>query len=52
MPVQGFLKHFRAEFEYHVEHGRCRANRRRTRGGTRDSGYGQPGAAPAPGVTR
>jgi NADH-quinone oxidoreductase subunit F len=30
MPVQGFLKHFRAEFEYHVEHGRCRVNRRRT----------------------
>jgi len=29
MPVQGFLKHFRAEFEYHVEHGRCRVNRRR-----------------------
>jgi len=29
MPVQGFLKHFRAEFEYHVEHGRCMVNRRR-----------------------
>jgi NADH-quinone oxidoreductase subunit F len=29
MPVQGFLKHFRAEFEYHVGHGGCRANRRR-----------------------
>jgi NADH-quinone oxidoreductase subunit F len=23
MPVRSFLKHFRAEFEYHVEHGRC-----------------------------
>jgi NADH-quinone oxidoreductase subunit F len=29
MPVQGFLKHFRAEFDYHVEHGGCRVNRRR-----------------------
>ena len=29
MPVQGFLKHFRAEFEYHVEHKRCLVNRRR-----------------------
>ncbi|MDR0576930.1 MAG: NADH-quinone oxidoreductase subunit NuoF [Candidatus Accumulibacter sp.] len=23
MPVQGFLKHFRDEFAYHVEHGKC-----------------------------
>jgi NADH-quinone oxidoreductase subunit F len=30
MPVQGFLKHFREEFEHHVTHKRCRANRRRT----------------------
>ena len=22
-PVQSFLKHFRHEFEYHVEHKRC-----------------------------
>ena len=22
-PVQGFLKHYRHEFEYHIEHGRC-----------------------------
>ena len=29
MPVQGFLKHFRAEFEHHVAHKRCLANRRR-----------------------
>jgi NADH-quinone oxidoreductase subunit F len=29
MPVQGFLKHFRAEFEHHVERGGCVANRRR-----------------------
>ena len=29
MPVQGFLKHFRAEFEHHVEQQRCLANRRR-----------------------
>ena len=29
MPVQGFLKHFRSEFEHHVTHGRCLANRRR-----------------------
>jgi hypothetical protein len=28
MPVQGFLKHFRPEFEYHVTHKRCIANRR------------------------
>ena len=40
MPVQGFLKHFRAEFEYHVEHGRCRVNRRRTR----DGGHPEPAA--------
>ncbi|MGH7741557.1 MAG: NADH-ubiquinone oxidoreductase-F iron-sulfur binding region domain-containing protein, partial [Candidatus Eiseniibacteriota bacterium] len=29
MPVQGALKHFRAEFEHHVTHGRCPVNRRR-----------------------
>jgi NADH-quinone oxidoreductase subunit F len=29
MPVLGAIKHFRAEFEYHVKHGRCRVNRRR-----------------------
>ena len=29
MPVQGMLKHFRAEFEYHVQHKRCLVNRRR-----------------------
>jgi len=29
MPVQGFLKHFRAEFEHHVAQKRCLANRRR-----------------------
>jgi NADH-quinone oxidoreductase subunit F len=29
MPVQGALKHFREEFQYHVEHKRCLANRRR-----------------------
>jgi NADH-quinone oxidoreductase subunit F len=23
MPVQSFLKHFRSEFEYHIEHGKC-----------------------------
>ncbi|MCP3662955.1 MAG: NADH-quinone oxidoreductase subunit NuoF [Gammaproteobacteria bacterium] len=23
MPVQGMLKHYRDEFEYHIEHGRC-----------------------------
>ncbi|MDR3300452.1 MAG: NADH-quinone oxidoreductase subunit NuoF [Candidatus Accumulibacter sp.] len=23
MPVQGFLKHFRSEFEYHIENGKC-----------------------------
>lgn len=22
-PIQGFLKHYRHEFEYHIEHGRC-----------------------------
>ena len=22
-PVQGFMKHYRHEFEYHIEHGRC-----------------------------
>ncbi|HTO90766.1 MAG TPA: NADH-quinone oxidoreductase subunit NuoF [Candidatus Sulfotelmatobacter sp.] len=29
MPVQGFLKHFRDEFQHHITHQRCRANRRR-----------------------
>ncbi len=29
MPVQGMLKHFREEFEYHVKHKRCMVNRRR-----------------------
>ncbi len=29
MPVQGALKHFRAEFEHHVKHKTCLANRRR-----------------------
>jgi NADH-quinone oxidoreductase subunit F len=29
MPVQGFLKHFGAEFEAHVAQKRCRVNRRR-----------------------
>jgi NADH-quinone oxidoreductase subunit F len=29
MPVQGALKHFRAEFEHHVTHHGCLANRRR-----------------------
>jgi NADH-quinone oxidoreductase subunit F len=29
MPVTGFIKHFRAEFEHHVTHKRCVANRRR-----------------------
>ncbi|MEW7981063.1 MAG: NADH-quinone oxidoreductase subunit NuoF [Candidatus Sedimenticola endophacoides] len=24
MPVQGMLKHFRGEFEYHIEHKRCK----------------------------
>ncbi|GMR19555.1 MAG: NADH-quinone oxidoreductase subunit NuoF [Gammaproteobacteria bacterium] len=23
MPVAGFLKHYRSEFEYHIEHGNC-----------------------------
>jgi NADH-quinone oxidoreductase subunit F len=23
MPVQSFIKHFRQEFEYHIEHGKC-----------------------------
>jgi len=23
MPVQSFIKHFRSEFEYHIEHGKC-----------------------------
>ena len=25
-PVQGFLRHYRHEFEYHIEHGRCMTN--------------------------
>jgi NADH-quinone oxidoreductase subunit F len=29
MPVQGMLKHFRDEFDYHVQHKRCLVNRRR-----------------------
>ncbi len=29
MPVMGFLKHFRAEFEHHIQHKKCLANRRR-----------------------
>ena len=29
MPVQGFIKHFRAEFDHHVTHKQCLANRRR-----------------------
>ena len=29
MPVQGAIKHFRDEFEYHVTHKRCQVNRRR-----------------------
>jgi NADH-quinone oxidoreductase subunit F len=29
MPVQGALKHFREEFEYHVRHKKCAVNRRR-----------------------
>jgi NADH-quinone oxidoreductase subunit F len=29
MPVQGALKHFRDEFEYHVQHKKCLVNRRR-----------------------
>jgi NADH-quinone oxidoreductase subunit F len=29
MPVMGFIKHFRPEFEHHITHRRCLANRRR-----------------------
>ena len=29
MPVMGFIKHFRDEFEHHVTHRRCLVNRRR-----------------------
>jgi NADH-quinone oxidoreductase subunit F len=29
MPVQGFIKHFRAEFDHHVAHKKCMVNRRR-----------------------
>ncbi len=41
MPVQGFLKHFRPEFEYHVTHKRCMVNRRRAEIGSR-FGAGAP----------
>ena len=47
MPVQGFLKHFRAEFEYHVEQKRCLANRRREE---RARARGPAAGAPAPGA--
>ena len=30
MPVTGAIKHFRDEFEHHVRHKRCLANRRRS----------------------
>ena len=23
MPVRSFIKHFRSEFEYHIQHGNC-----------------------------
>ncbi len=23
MPVRAFIKHFRSEFEHHIEHGKC-----------------------------
>ena len=23
MPVQSFLKHYRDEFQYHIDHGKC-----------------------------
>jgi NADH-quinone oxidoreductase subunit F len=23
MPVRSFIQHFRSEFEYHIEHGKC-----------------------------
>jgi NADH-quinone oxidoreductase subunit F len=29
MPVLGAIKHFRDEFEYHVQHGKCMVNRRK-----------------------
>jgi len=29
MPVMGFIKHFRPEFEHHITHKRCLTNRRR-----------------------
>ena len=32
MPVQSFLKHFRDEFEYHIEHKRCLDGMRRAAG--------------------
>jgi NADH-quinone oxidoreductase subunit F len=46
MPVQGFLKHFRAEFEHHVEQRACQANRRRGPVAPRAAAAAQaPGAA-------
>ncbi len=30
MPVQGFLKHYRDEFQYHIDHGKCMVGSRRT----------------------
>jgi len=26
MPIQGMLKHYRNEFEYHIKHGKCKVN--------------------------
>jgi NADH-quinone oxidoreductase subunit F len=37
MPVMGAIKHFRSEFEHHVTHKRCLANRRLA-----DVGQGAP----------
>ena len=34
MPVQSFLKHFRDEFAYHIEHGRCLVPREVQRAGS------------------
>jgi NADH-quinone oxidoreductase subunit F len=36
MPVKSFLKHFRDEFEYHIEHKRCLVPPRVQREGSRD----------------
>jgi NADH-quinone oxidoreductase subunit F len=48
MPVQGFLKHFRDEFEAHVRDGRCPANRRReSLGRTRAASPAEAGAPTA-----